>query len=134
MMMMQTLKLQTLWRRNCPCGVSVTWYGFYYPYYKRGGGSKDPPALYAIGFHFEIKFYCMPFTFDFYSSRTIVRVAVNMSKCMYVCMYVVCCMLYVVWYVKFKGSLLVEAVQSRPLIGRHDKGSSDVTVTFYTLD
>ena len=43
---------------------------------------------------------------------------------MYVCM--------CVWYVKFKGSLLVEAVQSWPLIGRHVKGdlagSSDVTV------
>ena len=39
-------------------------------------------------------------------------------------MYVVCmlyvCMLYVVWYVKFKGSLLVQAVQSWPLIGPRD--------------
>ena len=32
------------------------------------------------------------FVSDFYSARTIVRVAVNMSKCM---LYVVCCMLYV---------------------------------------
>ena len=48
-------------------------------------------------------------------------VAVNKSKCM-----------YRVWCVKFKGSLLVEAVQSWPLIGRHVKGdlagSSYVTV------
>jgi hypothetical protein len=76
---------------------------------------------------FKIQKHCA--FYSFYSARTIVRVAVNMSKCMYV----VCCMLYV-WYVKFKGSLLVEAVQSWPLIGRHDKGSSDVTVTFYTPD
>ena len=43
---------------------------------------------------------------------------------MYVCM--------CVWYVNFKISLLVDTVQSWPLIGRHVKGdlagSSDVTV------
>ena len=51
----------------------------------------------------------------FYSARTIVRVAVNMSKC-----------IYVVWCVKFKGSLLVEAVQSWPLIGRFSETRNDV--------
>ena len=42
-----------------------------------------------------------------------------------------------VWYVKFKGSLLVDTVQSWPLIGRHVKGdlagSSDVTVLEISL-
>ena len=37
---------------------------------------------------------------------------------MYVCMYVCMC----VWYVNFKISLLVDTVQSWPLIGRHVKG------------
>ena len=47
------------------------------------------------------------------------------------------CMVYRLWYVKFKGSLLVEAVQSWPLIGRHVAGelasSSDVTVLEHSI-
>ena len=64
----------------------------------------------------------------FYSARTIVRVAVNMSKCVYVCMYVV------VWYVKFKGSLLVKAVQSWPLIGRFSETQNDGHKMMYWSD
>ena len=44
---------------------------------------------------------------------------------------------YLVWYVNFKISLLVDTVQSWPLIGRHVKGdlsgSSDVTVLEISL-
>ena len=65
----------------------------------------------------------------FYSAPYDSTVAVNKSKCMYVCMYV--------WYVKFKGSLLVEAVQNWPLIGRHVAGelagSSDVPVLEHSI-
>ena len=43
------------------------------------------------------------------------------------------CSMYVVWYVNFKISLLVDTMQSWPLIGRHDKGSSDVTVLEHSI-
>ena len=68
----------------------------------------------------------------FCSTRTIVRVLTTSQP---VCMLYVVCMY--VWYVNFKISLLVDTVQSWPLIGRHDKGdlagSSDVTVLEHSI-
>ena len=94
-----------LWR--CPC-QEVSWWCLW-----RGCYQFTPCNCQRTrSLHFRVFHVFSNFEVDFYSART---VAVNMSKCM----------LYVVWCVKFKGSLLVEAVQSWPLIGRFSETRND---------